>query len=779
VSGVGEGEDPRTEPELYPAEFGYNKEIVKLQLGPDGRAEPNQEGFPTEFGNANDRYELKLGPYGRAEPNHEGFLTEFGDANYIDELEPGPDGRAEPDAEQEQGESPESEFVTDIISITQSISSMTRTWFGKSISDHQMQDLVDKCIASADLNYGIKEAVTWAGGFKFPEGITNTNWRELQDCDLDLPKLAQNKQLARRSNRFNRERVGGWPDEDPNKQTLLSLVDGMEIFTGPNFTPNGRPPRPRDRYIEVAPAVNRMMFEQYQKGGVLLLPTQKLVENLGNQLHYSSTSWAPKKGKPQGRTITDPSYIPAPMTPLNDKEVKEVVREVWGEIRHPTLQDLAEMVLSAIDKFGADNVILWKHDLSNAFGLLDILPRSVPLLANELTDDVTLVYMVGMFGWVGTPYAFDVITRSLRWAIRRAIPGFVDMYVDDIMAASEMAQADKDMETAVSIAESLLGDGAIAKDKAEKGRRLDFLGWVFDIDSGIVSISERNFLKTFYGFYSADLESGILVRDMERLASWASRYALLSRSMKPFVKILYQSYKLVPNRSAKVHLTEDVTFTIRLWRSFLAAIRIHESTATRTIESFRNLKPEWIVQFDASLTGIGIVFKRVDESEWQEGFGLSVPFTFGSDSSFQNTMEFLAVLLSIVQLARLGQARTSVILIGDSRVALRWAEQGSIKGRNARRAIMAFALLCSDFDIRIERTEHVLGKDNQLCDDLSRLEPASVLRQHNITPSFTDIPAIISDVLELCNPWLPLESEFQFQSFQNEISIIARRLRCL
>jgi hypothetical protein len=142
-------------------------------------------------------------------------------------------------------------------------------------------------------------------------------------------------------------------------------------------------------------------------------------------------------------------------------------------------------------------------------------------------------------------------------------------------------------------------------------------------------------------------------------------------------------------------------------------------------------------------------------------------------------MEFLAVLLSIVQLARLGQARTSVILIGDSRVALRWAEQGSIKGRNARRAIMAFALLCSDFDIRIERTEHVLGKDNQLCDDLSRLEPASVLRQHNITPSFTDTPAIISDVLELCNPWLPLESEFQFQSFQNEISIIARRLRCL
>jgi hypothetical protein len=335
------------------------------------------------------------------------------------------------------------------------------------------------------------------------------------------------------------------------------------------------------------------------------------------------------------------------------------------------------------------------------------------------------------------------------------------------------------MDKAVSIAESLLGEGAIAKDKSEKGRRLDFLGWVFDLDAGVVSMSERNFLKTFYGFYSADLVGGIFVRDMERLASWASRYALLSRAMKPFVKILYSSYKGIPNRSAKVRLSEDVTFTIRLWRSFFAAIKLQESALSRKIESFRNLPPSWVIQFDACLTGIGVVVRRINQSSWQEGFGVSVPFEFGGDSSYQNTMEFLAVLLAVVQLIRLSQERVGVILIGDSRVALRWAEEGAIKGTNARRAIMAFALLCTEFDIRIEETRHVAGEDNQMCDDLSRLEPISTLVAHHLTPSFTIIPNVMQEVLDLCNPLLLLDTEIQFQGFQKDIAGVCQTLRGL
>jgi hypothetical protein len=74
-----------------------------------------------------------------------------------------------------------------------------------------------------------------------------------------------------------------------------------------------------------------------------------------------------------------------------------------------------------------------------------------------------------MFCWVGTPYAFDVVTHSLRWAVRRKIQGFLDIYVDDLMTASEMIHADDDMDTAVEITKSLLGEGAIAKDKTEIG----------------------------------------------------------------------------------------------------------------------------------------------------------------------------------------------------------------------------------------------------------------------------------------------------------------------
>jgi hypothetical protein len=222
----------------------------------------------------------------------------------------------------------------------------------------------------------------------------------------------------------------GWSDEDPNKPFLIKLIDGIEIFTTPGFTPNKKPPPLRKKYKSVAPAVNKMMFDLYRKGAVLLLPTDQLVEKVTN-LHFSMTNWAPKKGKEQGRPISDSSFLPDDSSPLNSKDVKDIVKGEWGNIIHPTIQTLVEMVLRIAAKYGRDDILLWKMDLANAFGLLNILPSSVHLLANELTNNVTLLYIVGLFGWTGTPYAFDVVTRSIRWGVRRVVNGEVDMYVDN------------------------------------------------------------------------------------------------------------------------------------------------------------------------------------------------------------------------------------------------------------------------------------------------------------------------------------------------------------
>jgi hypothetical protein len=222
------------------------------------------------------------------------------------------------------------------------------------------------------------------------------------------------------------------------------------------------------------------------------------------------------------------------------------------------------MILDMSDEHGWDKIVLRTHDLANAFMLLDILTESAQLLANKLTENVTLMYMVGMFGWVGTPYAFDIITRSLRWAIRRKITGRLDMYVDDLMGCSRSENREEDMRIAADIARQLLGPDAIAETKAEFGRRIDMLGWVIDLDKRVVFIAEHNFMKTFHGFFTVDLSKPIPFRTIEKLASWASRYSILSRCMKPFVNVFYQSLIGNSNRSVAIIATEDLSQAINM-----------------------------------------------------------------------------------------------------------------------------------------------------------------------------------------------------------------------
>jgi hypothetical protein len=406
------------------------------------------------------------------------------------------------------------------------------------MSDNDVRELVQKSIQAGSLVYGVKEAQEWSEGFSFPPEVRQTDWEDLGSLDYNLVELVRQRQNVRKPSRFNAARVEGWSDEDPNKPFLWKLIDGITIFTSPDFAPNGKPPAMRERYLEVAPAVNKIMYELYKSGAVLLLPTDKLSGiPHSDRIHYSCTSWAPKKNKKQGRPITDPSFIPKPMKPLNDEWSKEKIKAEYGEIIHPTLHDIVSMILEMTDQYGWDKIILWKHNLTDAFMLLDIVPESAQLLANKLTENMTLIYMVGMFGWVGTPYAFDIITRSLRWAIRRKITGRTDMYVDDIMGCSTEENREEDMSIAAEIARRLLGPNAIAETKAEFGRRIEMLGWVIDLDKRVVFIAEHNFMKTFHGFFSLDLEKPIPYRTIEKLASWASRYSLLSRCMKPFVNV--------------------------------------------------------------------------------------------------------------------------------------------------------------------------------------------------------------------------------------------------
>ena len=102
-------------------------------------------------------------------------------------------------------------------------------------------------------------------------------------------------------------------------------------MTADAFVPNGKPPPLRQKYLRVAPAVNKMMYELYKAGLIFILPTTVVLAIPG--VHFSSTHWAKKKGKKKGRPIGDASSSESGCA-LNSDEVKLKVDAMRGSIRH-------------------------------------------------------------------------------------------------------------------------------------------------------------------------------------------------------------------------------------------------------------------------------------------------------------------------------------------------------------------------------------------------------------------------------------------------------------
>ena len=88
------------------------------------------------------------------------------------------------------------------------------------------------------------------------------------------------------------------------------------------------------------------------------------------------------------------------------------------------------------------------------------------------------------------------------------------------------------------------------------------------------------------------------------------------------------------------------------------ALGVEERRFARQLYTFLpSCRPRWIVEFDASLSGIGIIVYRRELDGEGEPTTTEVPvgycvvdigvLGFGCDASFQNTSEFIGALLGV------------------------------------------------------------------------------------------------------------------------------------
>jgi hypothetical protein len=228
-------------------------------------------------------------------------------------------------------------------------------------------------------------------------------------------------------------------------------------------------------------------------------------------------------------------------------------------------------------------------------------------------------------------------------------------------------------------------------------------------------------MKTFSGFLSASQMTSVPVRLLERLASWASRYGMVCRPLRPFTHELYAAQHLT-HRDGSVQKSPDLAAIIDLWIATLTRLELHRAEFSRPLDSIATRSPTWHFDFDASLTGIGILLYYLPDSATTPRFAVRIvfPFSLGADSSYQNSVEFLAVVVGLGILACMGFSGCGVSIRGDSTTALSWSSSERFKAGRSQRSALAFMHICTDFDIQVSEREHIAGTSNSQCDGLSR-----------------------------------------------------------
>ena len=662
--------------------------------------------------------------------------------------------------------------------------------------------VVLEAFATTDMVYGAERAAEWAKGFSFPPEVYTRDLEELRALDFDLSALILQRQMELLPERLNHDRVNRWALEDPTDpdlERLRSLVDGIVVVTDPNYVPDPIPPSIPSVHEIAASAVFKNWHALWEERIALLIPTREIRSKadpkvpLEGAISYTRWGWSPKFGKLEGRCTSNASYDNKRGGKLNTDYVREHVRLLYGDIVLPTIDEIMRLaILESIRLGGWEHVVLWKMDLKGAFNLLFFRHDKAGLLCHEFSEGITLVNLVGNFGWTGLPFAFGVVTRTILRRLRRLLKGSITMFVDDLMGICGRSEVDECIRIAKEVVCSLLGPNAINHKKTIPGsRQLDFIGWLVDLDILRIGVARHNYLKALYGFLSVEEGTALTVKEVQSLASRASRYSLVCRYMLPFSHVLHTHSSGYRNDQVKIRVMGDLWSVIRLWRMYLVLMELNPIDYTRDIRSFAPVTPRVFVNMDASLKGFGILVWTLKEGEsWPVGHeggalpakhqlqavvGYTTPYQLNGDSSFQNAMEFTCTVVSLALLVSLGYRDISILLQGDSKSALAWCLHRKFRVGNCQAAAVAFIQASMQCGIDIHDVAHLPGVLQKWSDPLSRgvnprrvcMEagfPLSVIRTVGNNPALNTLihlmdPSELFDLgADLPSRWTAIES---------------------
>lgn len=177
------------------------------------------------------------------------------------------------------------------------------------------------------------------------------------------------------------------------------------------------------------------------------------------------------------------------------------------------------------------------------------------------------------------------------------------LYVDDLMAAVRASHAPRAQALLEEVIAELLGESAVAKEKTEVNRHLVCIGWDLDLTSRTTTMSRKTLLKTIYFLKRVSADYRIQYVDLEVLGALTERFSGVAPKLTGFKSYLYKAYKW-RERHSVIELDDTCVLALHLCRSLVVA-HLSGTAARYSFDSLVARTPNWVVEYDGSIFGIG------------------------------------------------------------------------------------------------------------------------------------------------------------------------------
>jgi hypothetical protein len=148
---------------------------------------------------------------------------------------------------------------------------------------------------------------------------------------------------------------------------------------------------------------------------------------------------------------------------------------------------------------------------------------------------------------------------------------------------------------------------------------------------------------------------------------------------------------------------------------------------------------------------------------------------FGTDSSFQNTCEYMGSLLCAHGMNLMGVGSEPVQHRGDSKTALSWVQKGTTKSDPAIKAGLMWGIMVMTHETNVQNQVKLTHDENSRADLLSRGQSFEKVLQEDklhfkgtLSDKAFELNLDCSELLNLCNPRNSIDDDESFFNFFKE-----------